>query len=339
MRFITVPMGRRITPVRDAVAVLRLWRALVRVEADIVDGHTPKAGLLAMVAARAAGVPVRIYHLHGLRYVTTSGILRRFLRLTERIAAAAATRVISVSHSNATVAVDEGLVARAKMRVILGGSINGVDSERFRPPASAEARGAARAALGIPPDARVVGFVGRLAREKGLAELASAWRELREELPDLRLLLVGPHEPHDPLPPALERELRTDGRVLLTGPADDTPRFYSAMDIVALPTYREGFPVVPLEAAASGIPVVATRVPGCTDAIVDGVTGTLVPRYDARALAQALRTYLLDGELRRRHGAAARDRAVRDFDQRRLWAALRDEYTGLWVSARRARER
>jgi glycosyltransferase involved in cell wall biosynthesis len=328
VRCLALPMQREIAPLADLASLARLWRALRRLRPDVVDAHTPKAGLLATIAARLAGVPVRVYHLHGLRYVTTRGAKRALLRATERVACALSTRVLSVSHTNARILADEGLAAPGKVRVLLGGSINGVDPARFRPP-GAEACRAARAALGIPPDARVVGYVGRLVREKGVAELAEAWRAVRDEHPDLRLLLVGPAEPHDPLPPGVLDGLRADPRVRLHGLDRDTPRLYAAMDLVALPSWREGFPVVPLEAAAMGLPVVATAVPGCTDAVVPGVTGALVPPRDAAALAAALRAYVQDVALRERHGAAARARAVAEFDPARLWEALHAEYVDL----------
>jgi glycosyltransferase involved in cell wall biosynthesis len=322
----TVPMSRAMTPGRDAVALLRLVALLRRLRPDIVDAHTPKGGLLGMVAAWLAGVPVRIYHVHGLRFATARGLSRQVLRRTERIACSLATRVLCVSHSVAELAISDGVAPRDKLSVLLGGSINGVDAAgRFRPP-SAEEAAAARAALGIPAGARVIGFVGRLVREKGVVELWRAWRALRDELPDLRLVLVGPVEPQDPVPPEVLASLAGDARVLMAGLEWDTPRYFRALDVLALPTYREGFPVVPLEAAAMRLAMVATRVPGCVDAVLDGVTGTLVPPRDAAALTAALRAYLVDPELRRRHGDAARARVVRDFDQERIWSALHLEY-------------
>jgi glycosyltransferase involved in cell wall biosynthesis len=212
--------------------------------------------------------------------------------------------------------------------VLANGSINGVDGSRFQP-ATAPERREARAALGLPPDAPVVGFVGRLTRDKGLVELARAWDVLRREREDLRLLLVGAEEPGDPIPREVSESLRADPRVLMAGFAVDTPRYYRAMDVVVLPSYREGFPVVPLEAAAMALPVVAARITGSVDAVVDGVTGTLVPPRDAERLADAVRRYLVDEALRARHGAAARGRVLRDFDPARLRAALHDEYVRL----------
>lgn len=328
---VPVPMERRITPGHDLVALARIFATLRRIRPHIVDAHTPKAGLLGMLAAWMAGVPVRVYHVHGLRYVTAKGLQRRVLMSTEWLAAALSTRVLAVSHSVADVAVRARLVPREKIAVLLGGSINGVDAAvRFRPPVGEDGRAAARAALGLPPDALVIGFVGRLAREKGLGELATAWSTLREALPRARLVLVGPEEPNDPPPPAALEALRADPRVSFSGMDWDTPKYYRAMDVLALPTYREGFPVVPLEAAACGVPVVATRVPGCVDAVVDGETGTLVPPRDPGALAAALRAYLEDPALRDRHGAAARARVLRDYEQRRIWRAVHAEYVRLW---------
>lgn len=331
-----VPMERRITPLRDLVALARLSRLLRALRPDVVDAHTPKGGLLGMLAARLAGTPVRVYHLHGLRYATTRGATRALLVATERLAAALATEVLCVSRSVADQAVKDGVVAPGKVKVLLGGSINGVDAAgRFRPPADEAARRAAKAALGLPPGAPVVGFVGRLVREKGVPELLEAWRVLREEHADLRLVLVGPQEGHDPLPASARAALAADPRIRCAGVDWEPARWYAAMDVVALPSWREGFPVVPLEAAAMALPVVATTVPGCVDAVVDGVTGALVPPRDPPALAAALRAYLADPGLRARHGAAGRARVLAEFEQRRLWEALAAEYEAA-LGARRA---
>jgi glycosyltransferase involved in cell wall biosynthesis len=325
-----VPISREISPLRDLVSLARLTRTLRRLRPDLVDAHTLKAALLAMIAARLAGVPVRVYHVHGLRHVTTTGLRRALLRACERVTSSLATRVLCVSRSVARAALAEGLIPARKTAVLLGGSIAGVDATgRFVPPRDDGERRAARVALGLPPEARVIGFVGRLVRDKGVAELAAAWSVLRARHPDLRLLVVGEREPGDPVPDAVLAALAGDRRVLLAGHDRETPRYYRAMDVVALPTYREGFPVVPLEAAAMGLPVVATEVPGCVDAVVAGVTGTLVPPRDVPALVAALQGYLDDPALRLRHGAAGRQRALRDYDPRRLRDALREEYLRL----------
>jgi glycosyltransferase involved in cell wall biosynthesis len=145
----------------------------------------------------------------------------------------------------------------------------------------------------------------------------------------LHLILVGPLEPQDPIPGDVEASLRKDPRVHLIGEEWDTPALYAAMDLFVLPTHREGLPIVLLEAAAMQVPVVATSVTGCVDVVQNGVTGLLVPPCDAAGLAGALRTYLHDGKLRHRHGAAARDRALREFRPEGIWQAVYEEYLKL----------
>lgn len=327
-----VPMLRRITPLRDLVALVRLWKILRAIRPAIVDAHTPKAGLLGMLAAWLARVPVRIYHMHGLPMVTRTGLRRQLLRWTEAIAALASHRVLCVSHSVREVAIAEGICGDQKVKVLLGGSINGVDAQgRFRLVDPAQRR-ATRQSLGIDDDCRVVGFIGRVVREKGVVELVESWRQLRAEFPDLHLLVVGPFESEDPLPKDTERVLKTDPHIHLLGLDWDTPRLYSAMDLVVLPTYREGFPVVPLEAAAMGLPVVGTQVPGCRDAIRDGVTGTLVAPRDPYSLTRAIRRYLDNAQLRREHGDSGRARMVREFHREQLWGALLAEYRSLMMA-------
>lgn len=323
-----VSMPRRITPLADLVAVWRIRRVIRQSRPDIVHAHTPKGGLLGMIAAWLAGTEHRIYHMRGLPLMGASGLKRLILRTTEWTACRLAHRVLCVSHSVRREAIAAGLCPPEKIAVLLGGSGNGVDStDRYNPELlPAETRADVRSRLGIPEDAIVVGFVGRIVRDKGITELVDAWRELRVRWPDLHLLVVGPFEPQDPVPARVETILREDDRVYLTGLDWNTPALYAAMDVVALPTYREGFPNVPLEAAAMRLPVVATRIPGCVDAVEDGVTGTLVEARDASALRGALERYIADPVLRQRHGRAARERVVRDFRQEAIWEALFGEY-------------
>jgi len=326
-----VAMSRSVTPLRDLVALARLWRCLRRLCPEIVHAHTPKAGLLGMVAARLAGVPVRIYHIHGLPLTTATGHKRMLLRWSERLACRLAHQVFCVSHSVRDVAIEESLCPAPKIKVLANGSANGVDARvRFNPGrVGAEPRRRLRQQWRIPADALVVGFVGRLVRDKGLAELSQAWRGLREKYPNLHLLLVGDYEPQDPVPTHIRALLEADPCVHLTGWIDNMAEAYTAMDVLALPTYREGLPYVPLEAAAMELAVVATSVPGCVDAVEDGVTGTLVPARDPKGLFEALRAYLDAPALRHAHGRFGRERVLRRFRPEVLWEALRREYLRL----------
>ena len=325
-----VKMERRITPLRDLAALWRLYRTLRAIRPHLLHAHTPKGGLLATIAAWLARVPVRIYTIHGLPMMTARGWKRLLLRWTERISCWCATQVLAVSDSIGEVAVAERLCRRDKLSVLLRGSINGVDAagrldpQKWGPPC----RRAVCQRHGIPEDALVAGFVGRIVRDKGIWELAQAWQTLRAGFPTLHLLLVGCFEPQDPVPSDAEVLLRNDPRVHLAGEVEvaDMPPYYAAMDVCVLPSYREGLPTVPLEAAAMCVPVVATRIPGCVDAVADGETGTLVGVHDAAALAAAVARYLADPHLRRRHGEAGRQRVLRDFRPEAIWEATYRQY-------------
>ena len=325
-----VQMTREITPVADIKALAGIRRVLQELEPDVVHAHTPKAGLLGMIAA-AGGTGVRIYQMRGLPFVTTSGPRRWVLRQTERISCALADLVICNSHSLRTVALEERLCGPDKIKVLGAGSGNGVDAEeRFDPGRlPADARSKSRARFGIPSEAFVVGFVGRITREKGIVELAEAWRMFRDRHAEAHLLIVGPHESRDPIPYSTRGLFEEDPRVHMAGMDWNTPPLYAAMDLVVLPTYREGFPNVPLEAAAMRLPVVATRVEGCVDAVQDGITGMLVPPRDARSLNEAIWAYADDERLRRAHGMAGRARALSDFRPEAMWELYHREYEKL----------
>jgi glycosyltransferase involved in cell wall biosynthesis len=322
-----VSMPRRISPAQDMKSLSRLVALVRRIRPDIVHSHTPKGGLLGTIAATLARVPVRIYHMRGLPLLTARGAQRGILRATERTSCGLATHVLAVSSSLREVAIDERLCPPQKISVLAAGSGNGVDCARFDPTrVGDDARTALRTRLGIPDDAPVIGFIGRLVRDKGVGELVAAFREIRRAEPRAHLVVAGVFEVRDPVAPEVRAALEQDTRVHLLGFVADTPALYAAMDVLALPSYREGFPNVPLEAAAMEVPVVTTAVPGCVDAVVSGVTGTIVPVRDAGALALAIKTYLSDPALRHAHGRAGRARVLNSYRRERIWKALADAY-------------
>lgn len=327
-----VAMPRRISPVQDIVAILRLCQIFRQTRPQIVHSHTPKGGLLGIIAAWLCRVPVRIYHMRGLPMTSKSGLKRLLLKWTERVSCSLSHEVLCVSHSLRDVAVAERLCPARKIRVLAHGSGQGVDAAgRFNPGQADVQDGGRRLRriLEIPDSALVLGFVGRIVRDKGVHELVAAWRQLRTEFPSLHLLIVGHFESEDPIGRDAEQALGGDERVHLLGFLEDMPCLYANLDVLVLPTYREGFPNVLLEAAAMEVPAVATKVPGCFDAIEDGATGTLVPARDAEALAAAVSRYLVDPELRQRHGRAGRQRVLRDFRPEVIWEAIYQEYVRL----------
>lgn len=324
---IAVPMSREIDPSVDARSLARLVGEIRRAAPDIVNAGTPKAGLLAMIAARVVGAPIRIYLLRGLRLETAQGVTRRILATTERIASACAHDVVCVSRSLEQRVVDAGYVPRAKACVVGAGSSNGVDVERFsRTPASSEQGRAKLRELGIPEAAPIIGFIGRLVIDKGVGELLDAFEVVRERAPDARLLLVGGDLGDETGTDALAQRARAIPGVHAVGKVDDVAPFYAVMTVLALPSYREGFPNVVLEAAAMEVPTVGFRSTGIVDAIEDGVTGDVVAQRDVDALAARLTDYLIDSEHARSVGRRARERVERSFSRQAVWRAWLDFY-------------
>ena len=318
-----VPIEREISPGRDLLSLWRLWRLFRRIRPDIVVAGTPKGGLLGILAARLAGVPHVQYFLHGLRLETTTGIKRRILMAAEWTSCHAAQSVRCVSPSLLARTVALGLAPAARCTVIGNGSADGIAMERFASGAHAELEAKqVRRELRIPPEAPVIGFVGRLTRDKGIAELYEAFTRLQSRFPDLQLLLVGDFETGDPVPGALRSQIAANPAVIHTGFVDNVEHFYSAMDVVALPTYREGLPTVLLEAQYARVPVVTTNATGAVDAFVNGETGLRVPIGDAAALASALDRLLRDAALRSTLGAAGRTWVEKNFRREDLWRNL-----------------
>jgi glycosyltransferase involved in cell wall biosynthesis len=319
-------LEREISPLKDLVSLVRLYRVFRRFRPAIVNAGTPKAGLLGMIAARAANVPVRIYSLHGLRLETSRGFKRFMLAVAERCTSALAHRVICVSESLRRLYVTLGLTTDAKTCVLGEGSVNGLDADTFTPTSQAQTL---RANLKIPDGAPVIGFVGRLTRDKGVPELLDAFDQILVSFPRAWLLMLGDFEHGDPIPKSYAKRLCSHPRVVMTGYVSDPPSYYPIMDVLALPSYREGFPTVLLEAAAAQVPIVAFKATGSVDAVSDGVTGTLVPIGDVGSLARALQRYLSDDFLKREHGQAGRERVLRHFRPDLIWELLYAEYARL----------
>lgn len=310
-----VPMARRIAPVADLVSLWRLWVLFRNELPDVVHSHTPKAGLLASCAAWLACVPVRIFHIHGLPYSAGGGLASFLLRCATRLSCIASTNVWSVSPSIREVAITDSLCGPEKIDVLAGGSIDGVDAEsRFRPKD------------GERSGVFTVLFAGRLANDKGIRELAETWDRIRVRFPEARLIVAGEPDERDRAERKVLDRFRADGRVSMRGWVQDMPSLYGEADVLVLPTYREGLGMVLIEASAMGLPVVATDIPGCRDAVVQGVTGTLVPVGDSEATAAAVIRYGEDADLRRKHGTAGRERVIAEFAPERIWKLTAEKY-------------
>lgn len=322
-----LPIERGIFLFKDLIALWRLWRVLRNIRPNVTNVGTPKAGLLGGIAARLAGVPHRVYTLHGLRLETASGWKRKLLAAMERVACCNAQYIRCVSPSLRDKVVELGLADAEKTYVIGPGTANGIDTVRFcRTPERVLEAHELRRKLHIPNSAPLIGFVGRLTRDKGIAELYGAFVQLKKSFSELRLLLVGDFEDGDPVPEAVRRGLKTEPNVVFTGMVADTAPYYALMDILAFPTLREGFGLASLEAQASGVPVVTTSVTGAVDSIIDGVTGKLVAPGNEAALADALCDLLSNPETRQRLGDAAKRWVNDHFRNELVWQGLIADY-------------
>lgn len=313
-------MEREIAPLSDLRSLLQLYWLLRQYRPTIVNASTPKAGLLGMLAAWLSQTSIRIYLVRGLRLETTNGWMRSLLLHLEAVAARCATHVVCNSPSLLREYSALRLAPHEKLYLIGRGSSNGVCVENFMPSLDLQQQAAEiRAALNISDDVVIIGFVGRFTRDKGIAELAAAFTCIVSEIPSALLLMVGDFEDGDPVPTEIVDLLQTHSQIRFAGFVADTAPYYQLVDVLAFPSYREGFPNAPLEAAAAGVPTVGFSATGTVDAVEDGVTGLLVPVGDVDGLSKALTLLLSDKVLRDNMGSAARRRVEEHFSQERVW--------------------
>jgi len=318
-RFIPLDIRRKVSLWRDLIALIQMTILFRHERYDLVHSIMPKTGLLAMLAGRLAGVPVRMHTFTGQVWANKRGWKRTALRMFDRLIVAFATHVLVDSPSQRDFLVSEGILKPGKGIVIGHGSICGVDVHQFHP--DAQVRGAVRAEFRISAEQTVILFLGRLNRDKGMLDLAAAFADIASRRSDVVLVLVGAEEDVSfaqvqEICGAHRDRLR---RVSFT---PDPERYMAAADIFCLPSYREGFGQVIIEAAASGVPAVASRIYGITDAVEDGKTGLLFSAGDIAALTQNLLTLIEDKALRHNIGEAARVRALELFASGKITGEL-----------------
>lgn len=324
-----VPMTRRFTPLEDLRALWALVQIMRRERFDIVHTHTPKAGLLGQLAARLSGVPTVVNTLHGFYFHDDTKLLARWFYVwMERIAAKCSDAILSQNKEDMATAVAEG-IAGPELIKWLG---NGIDLAQFdRRRLSGEALDALRDDIGLNREAPVVGFVGRLVEEKGILDLLEAAKEVCNRIADAQFLFIGPcdDEKPDGIRPDIAEDYGLGERCRFLGMRHDMPELYALMDVLVLPSYREGFPRAPMEASAMGVPSVVTDIRGCREAVEHGANGLLFPVGDVDALSRAIVELLVDDERRARMGVEARRIAEERFDERKVFDRVLDEYERL----------
>ncbi|HDS0916916.1 TPA: glycosyltransferase family 4 protein [Pseudomonas putida] len=331
LTFIPVEIAREISPLKDLRSLIQLVILFRKRGYDIVHSTTPKAGLLAAIAGRIAGTQIRLHTFTGQPWVTMSGFKKHLLKFCDWLIARLNTHNFTDSVSQREFLVQEGVISSNKVSVIGVGSLAGVDMDRFDAQRfSPEFIAQTRNELEIPQDAKVLLFVGRVTPEKGIGELMEAFITLRAVHADLFLVLVGPYEAEGR--EVVESHLAGDcaGYVKVLGLQEVPEKFMAASDLLCLPSYREGFGTVVIEAAAMGLPTVGTDIYGLNDAVVNGETGLLVPVRNPGALSDAIDALLSQPQRLISMSTKARERARRDFDSKYCSALLIQQYEGFY---------
>lgn len=323
---IHVGIKRSISVLQDIKATIQLFRLFRSRRFDVVHSIAPKSGLLAMTAAAAAGTKRRIHIFTGQVWATKSGAMKRLLRFMDSITAKFATHILTDSHSQADFIISQGVVSKEKISVLANGSVCGVKGERFAP--NPRVRHDLRKRLGIGDSSILFLFLGRLNADKGVLDLAHAFSKVCKNSRNVQLLIVGPDE--DNIRSRVADICETCCDRIHFVPYTTVPEHYmAAADVLCLPSYREGFGQVIIEAAATGIPAIGSRIYGITDAVVEGETGLMHEAGNVDDIAAQMIRIAEDGSLRRRMGMCARERALRDFSTEVVVSAMLDYYRSL----------
>ncbi|MVT08883.1 glycosyltransferase family 4 protein [Chitinophaga tropicalis] len=323
-----VDMTRKITPFKDLAALISLCRFLKAEKPLIVHTHTPKAGLLGMIAARIAGVPIRLHTVAGLPLLEAQGPKRRLLEWTEKLTYSCAMHVYPNSYRMKDIMVKNRYCPEFKLKVIGNGSSNGIDTAYFSPEHfSAEQLRSLREKYGLSENDIVLCFVGRMVKDKGIHELIQAFLKLAPQYPALKLLLTGPFEPDlSPVQPEVENAIRNDRNIVWVDYQEDVRPFLAMSNIFVFPSYREGFPNVVMQAGAMGLPSIVTDINGCNEIIEEGKNGMIIPPKDESKLREAIELLIRDEKRRKDMASVSRKMIIDRYDQHLLWSTLLAEY-------------
>lgn len=327
IRHQVVAMTRAITPLRDLFALWQLILIILKFKPAIVHTHTPKAGLLGMMAAWICRVPVRMHTVAGLPLMEAVGIKRSLLLLTEKITYVCAHRIYPNSSGLLKYIQSEFQTQSEKFKILGKGSSNGIDASYFSRNADLQKQALAiREQYNIGIDTIVFSFVGRLVKDKGIVELVQAFKKIKNSCP-ARLMLIGPFEENlDPLPVEIMTFIQNDNSVILPGFQHDVRPWMMASDVFVFPSYREGFPNVVMQAACLEIPCIVSDINGCNEIIQQNETGLYVQAKDSESLYSAMLLMANDKEKRISIGQKSREFVAKNFDRTYFWSELLNEY-------------
>jgi len=327
---IAITLTRKITPFTDLISLVKLTLLLRKIKPDIVHTHTPKAGLIGMWAAKLAGVTIRLHTIAGLPWVESRGMIRRLLIAVEKLTAFAATNVFPNSFVQRDFLL-QNEIAKNKMKVIGNGSSNGIDTDYFSTNLDIENQAKAiRIRERIHEEACVWIFVGRIVRDKGITELIDAFLEIQIQFPEDRLLLLGDQEPHlDPLDEKYVQLLTSHHAIISCGFQKDIRPYLAASQVLVFPSYREGFPNVPMQAGAMGCALILSDINGCNEIVNHGKDGWLVSVKNVSALTAAMMEARNNPIKTRLFAETIKEKIVTGYAQSYLWNCMLQEYQQL----------
>lgn len=328
---VVVEMTRKITPIKDIVAVYNLYKVFKSQKPLIVHSHTPKAGTLSMIAAKLAGVPHRLHTIAGLPLLEATGAKRTLLDTVEKITYACATKIYPNSNGLKDIIIENKYTSLKKLKVIGKGSSNGIDTSFFNPKLfSDEEDLKLKESLLISPNDIVFIFVGRLVRDKGIEELVEAFKQINHKYAHTKLLLVGTYEKElDPISQISENEINHNPSIISVGWQQDVRPYFSISDILTFPSYREGFPNGVMQAASMGIASVVSDINGCNEIIIDGVNGKIIPVKNSVALYNSMEILINQPLLLEKLSGNARKSICENYERQYVWEELLKEYENL----------
>ncbi|WP_291062623.1 MULTISPECIES: glycosyltransferase family 4 protein [unclassified Empedobacter] len=318
----SVEITRSINPLKDLVAIYKLIKYIRKEKFGYVVAHTPKGGMVGMLAAFIANVPHRIYYRHGIAYETSKGIKRTILKNIERLSGGLAHQVVNVSYGVENIALKDRLNTSRKNLILRKGTCNGIDAlNRFNPENyDINQIQALKSKLKIKEEDFIVGYVGRIVHDKGIDDLINAWKNIKQNK-NIKLLLVGPFEEKDSVTAETKNTILNDPNIIFTDYVPDASIYFKLMDVFILATYREGFPTVSLEASSMQLPVIITKATGCEEAIKENITGTFIENT-SESIEESILKYYNDRDLVRYHGEEGRKFVLNDFEQKLIWDTI-----------------
>lgn len=319
-------MKREISLFSDIKSLYKLIKLFRKVKPEIIHGNTPKGGLLSMIAGWVTKIPHRIYCVHGLRYQGETGLKRKLLMFLESVSCKMATEVFTVSFGVKKILKDDNIFKK-NVNVIWNGSVNGIDVAHFFSEVVDESSLIKK--FNIDDNNLMFGFVGRLVKDKGVNELIEAFVEINKEHNNTRLLLVGDYEETDPVKEETKKEIANNPNIIFAGWQTDIRSFLKIMDLFVFPSYREGFGVSLMEAAAMNVPAISSNITGCNEIIKDGYNGRLIQSKSKDDLKNTMEQFIEKPKLLDQMSSVSRQYVINKYEQKKLWNKALEKYMSI----------